>query len=176
MEEKANGDYPRFTGYPDVSVYLAMEKTLHPQKWWSWSGISAIVFLISFAVVLLQKTLPVAIIVIATLTTGGLIACSYWLGTRLGASHRRKTYRTAIEQEPRTGWVAPDGIHIRISGGETDLGWDYFTGRLDLNGAIGLYKGKYLVDGFTLAMFGSPAEWEKAKQIIQNGVRKGSGE
>ena len=173
-----NDDCPRFTGYLDVTTDRAIRKLLHPHKYWATSMIVLLPFLIPFALVLLCRTVPAlrgTIVAVVTLlilcVTSGIVCLSYWIGTHW-EHHRRKTYQATIAMKPRTGWVYTGGIHIQSAGEQNDLEWSHFSDRLELNDAIGLVKEKSLIDGFSSAMFASPAEWQKAKQMIQNGIKR----
>jgi len=164
-----NNDYPRFTGFPDVTAYLAIQNKLNPQKFWSRSGIVALGILFPVFVIFkvsLDKSVPIVANIAVLLTTGGIIFTAYWIGNRLRKSGQRKGYLLATEQEHRTGWVDTSGIHIQFSGGRTDLEWSHFTGIVELNDTIGLIKDKSLIDALSATMFASAEEWQLARKVI----------
>jgi hypothetical protein len=166
-----NNDYPRFTGFPDATTYLAIQNKMNPQKFWSRSGIIAFCILIPFAVIFLtslNKNVPILTNILSLLITGGIIFTAYWIGIRLRNNDQRKRYLLATEKEHRTGWVDTSGIHIQFSGGRTDLEWSHFTGIVELNDTIGLIKDKTLIDALSATMFSSAEEWQRARQVIRD--------
>jgi hypothetical protein len=156
-----------FSGYPSVSAYLSMLDAVYPQRWWSSSGIILIVCVVVGGALVLKDSIPLSVALPAMVGTGAFIMLAVWLGTSLRTRDRRNAYDRAVSQEPRTGWVDADGVHLQIQSGRSDLEWAYFTRLVRTAHGLGLCKDKQLVDVFVPSMFASPQAWEAARQIVE---------
>lgn len=168
MKEMEDTDRLAFTGYPSVSAYLSMLDAVYPQRWWSSSGIILIVCVVVGGALTLKDSIPLLVVLPMMIVTGGFIMSAVWLGTALRTRDRRKAYNQAVTQEPRTGWIDTDGVHLQITSGHTDLEWDYFTRLVRTDDGLGLCKDKQLVDFFVPSMFASAQAWEHVCQIMES--------
>ena len=173
MTDTAQGDYPCFacfSGYPDATQHLKIQRCLHPREFWSSWRIVAIAFLVPFAGIIISATIPPYSTVGVLLVMGGVAAVLCRFGIHLWEGRCRRRYQAAIERNPRTGWVDADGIHVQLPTGQTSLGWDGLSGFLDLGETIGLVRDHCVIDELASSMFASPAEWRRARQMILDGT------
>lgn len=173
MTDTVQGDYPCFacfSGYPDATQHLEIQRRLHPPEFWSSWRIVAIAFLVPFVGIIFSETMPPYSTVVVLIAMGGVASVSCRLGIHLWEGRCRRRYQAAIERNPRTGWVDADGIHVQLSAGQTSMRWDSLSDLLDLGDAIGLIRDHCVIDELSSSMFASPAEWRRARQMILDGM------
>lgn len=170
-----------FAGHPDAETYLALAKIARPQKAWSTSGRIFIGLSVPLAVGLLIAigipALQAIWFFIPILFLIGMISLLPTFARKLIDQKMKRSYSAAMQKLTRTGTISSKGIHIHFPEGQTELVWSYFDHIVEINGAIGLCKGRDLVDAITRSMFATDQAWSDARNIVlenMSGAARGS--
>lgn len=164
----------KFVGHPDAETYLALIKCVHPQKTWSTSGLVLIV-LVAFAAigVLLKNGIPVLVDVVAIVFLIGFFSLLPTVVRRQIEKRQKRAYAEAMPKLERSGLVSPQGIYIKSTDCQTELEWSHFDRAAEIDGAIGLCKGREVIDAISRSMFESDSVWYAAKKMVLENVPNG---
>jgi hypothetical protein len=161
----------KFAGHPDAETYLALVRFVRPQKAWSTSGLVVIGLTVFAAIGFMLKNgiplLPAVVLILIVVSTFSLLPS---FKRRQMGKHQKRTYTEAMQKLTRTGLVSPKGIHIKFADGQTELCWSHFDQATEISGAIGLCKGREVVDALSRSMFESEDEWNAARRTVLKNV------